>query len=285
MDDICNRVYDSALFHKNKTELYKNGKKKDDILKIIEMKITNITSESNDLQTFIKSQIIEIFKDEFEGDISDTICSIIKEYYQKQPTKLKENLSLFKDYCNEHSDVCMEELIISLLMNVENRAINIVREEITDFINNHFSNKLWTDYFHKNNCQQEFFDESLKESKRDISSLSKSYSRLENLIKNQAKSNIEFTTRVVNDILDSRRNEIDFLLKDFENKIDKLDVTNDTKYIDKIINTSLKKSTNRLDKAFERINQLEEKIKKNDSRHDKEKKILNDKIQIINTIN
>lgn len=285
MDDICNRVYESTLFYKNKTDLYKEGKTKMDILKIIEMKITNIASENNDLQTFIKSQIIEIFKDEFEGDISDIICSIIKEYYQKQPPKLKENLSLFKDYCNEHSDVCMEELIISLLMNVETRAINIVREEITDFINNHFSNKLWTDYFHKNNCQQEIFDESLKESKRDIISLSKSYSRLDNLIKNQAKSNIEFTTRIVNDILNSRRNEIEFLLKNFEKKLEQYDITNDAKNIDKMINISLKKSTTRLDKAFEKINQLEKKIKNIEYCHNEERKLLSNKIQVTNSVN
>jgi len=284
MEDIYKRVYDSSLFHIKKEELLKKGKSKSEILNIIKVNLSNITSENNDLQTIVKSQIIEILKDEFKGDISDIICSIFREYYEKQPPKLNENLTLFKKYCDDNSDVCIEELITSLLMNVETRAIDIVHEEIADFINNKFSNKLWTDYFHRNNCQQEIFDESLKQSKRDIKILSKSYSRLDDLIKNQARTSIEFTTRIVNDKLNTKTKEFEFLLNDFEKNLKNADIEIDEQ-IEKVVNVSLKKYNNQLEKAVKKINNLEKKISIMEDSNNKEKQSLNDKIKNLQITN
>ena len=291
MEDIYKRVYDSSSFHIKKEELLKAGKSKSDILNIIKVNLSNITSEENDLQTIVKSQIIEILKDEFKGDISEIICSIFREYYKKQPSKLKENLTLFKKYCDDNSDVCMKELITSLFMNVETRAIDIVHQEIADFINNKFSNKLWTDYFHRNNCQQEIFDESLKQSKHDIKILSKSYSRLDNLIKNQARTSIELTTRIVNDKFNTKTKEFEFLLSDFEKNLKNADIEIDEQ-IEKVVNGLFKKYNNKLDKAVKIIDHLEEKIEileekieiLEDSNY-KEKQSLNDKIKNLQIIN
>ena len=107
MDDICNRVYESSLFKTNRIHLEKQGKSKEKILNIIKINLTNATSENNDLPIIIKSQIINILQDEYQGDISQIIRSIFKEYYINQPSKLEENLMLFKKYCDDNSNVSM----------------------------------------------------------------------------------------------------------------------------------------------------------------------------------
>lgn len=284
MEDIYKRVYDSSLFHIKKEELLKEGKSKSEILNIIKVNLSNITSESNDLQTIVKSQIIEILKDEFKGDISEIICSIFREYYEKQPPKLKENLSLFKDYCNQNSNLCMEELILSLFMNIEKRAMDIVSESIQEMVNSQFTNKLLIEYFNKNDCQNRIFDEALTICKNDIIKLDKYYKRLDDLIKNQARSSIELTSRIVNDIFNTKTKEFDFLLNNFEKNLKDSDIEIDEK-IEKVVNVSLKNHISKLDKAVKRINHLEKKFVIIEDSNNKEKQSFNDRIKSLNSVN
>lgn len=284
MEDIYKRVYDSSSFHIKKEELLKAGKSKSDILNIIKVNLSNITSEENDLQTIVKSQIIEILKDEFKGDISEIICSIFREYYEKQPPKLKENLSLFKDYCSQNSSLCMEELILSLFMNIEKRAMDIVSESIQEMVNSQFTNKLLIEYFNKNDCQNRIFDEALTICKNDIIKLDKYYKRLDDLIKNQARSSIELTSRIVNDIFNTKTKEFDFLLNNFEKNLKDADIEIDEK-IEKVMNVSLKNHISKLDKEVKKINHLEKKIDIIEDSNNKEKKSLNDKIKNLQSAN
>ena len=101
MDDICNRIYESSIFKTNRINLENQGKSKETILNFIKINLTSPICDNNDLSTIIKLQIINILQDEYQGDISQIIRSIFKEYYIEQPSKLEENLVLFKKYCDD----------------------------------------------------------------------------------------------------------------------------------------------------------------------------------------
>lgn len=290
MNNVCNIIYDSSLFDKNKKTLIKEGKTKEQILDIIKDELTSDSFlNKNKLSKIVKRQILEIFKDELGGDISDAICSIFKCYYAQQPSKLKDHFSLFKDFCNANADVCLEEMIMTLFMNVETRAATVVNENIEDFMNQ-FSNKLWVDYFKKNDCQQKIFDESLKRTKTELEKLNKNLNRIDNIIKNQAKSNVEFTRRIVTDILNSKTKEFEFILKDFENKLTNTDFKFEKTEIDKIVLDILKSKKDFIVNIIKenkdvhlnsKINELEKKVDLIIKNNNKDKQFLLKKIDIL----
>ena len=76
MEDICERVYNSPQFYINREKLINKGKSKEAIFNIIKIHLSNISTKTHDLDTVVKSQIIEILN-EFGMSVSLSIPNIL----------------------------------------------------------------------------------------------------------------------------------------------------------------------------------------------------------------
>ena len=294
MDDICERVYNSPQFYINREKLIRNGKSKAEIFNIIKIHLSDISAKTHDLDTIVKSQIIEILKETYNGDVCDAVHSVFRNYYSGQADKIKDHLSLFKEFCDKNSNIKMEELITSLFMNVEKRCIEKISCGITYYVKNEFkdsqtrNDEIYTEYFKQSNDRQNCIQEALTVSKDDIKKLVTSYQRLDQCLKTQTKSNIDLINHIVNDSLMKKEetlkktilNEVSIQKMidiSIQNKDDKLnDKLNDklddkinkaiSKTIDEKVNYMMKRMT-KLENAFENITDI--LIKEKQSLHDK----------------
>ena len=154
MEDNCEKIYNSQHFSINKERFLKQGKAKEDILDIIKNHLINI-NKTYDIQNIIKSQIIELLNEQYNGNLGEAIHNVFKIYYIEQPKKLKSHLTLFKEYCEKNSNVRIEELITTLFMNVEQRSVDNISKGLTDYVKNEFqqsqnrNDKAYTEYFRK----------------------------------------------------------------------------------------------------------------------------------------
>ena len=294
MEDICERVYNSPQFYINREKLINKGKSKEEIFNIIKIHLSNISTKTHDLDTVVKSQIIEILKETYNGDINDAVHSVFKNYYFKHPDKLRSHLELFKEFCEKNSNIKIEELIMSLFMNVETRSIEKISHEITYYVKNEFkesqskNDRIYTEYFQENESRQEHIQQDLNISKKDIKKLLSSYQRLDQCLKTQTKSNIDLINHIVNDRLTKNealcQKKLDTSIKNEYEKLN--EKMNDiiTKIIHEKLNENLDdKITEVIDERFSsiinRISKLENSLQDMNKVFIKEKQSLHDKIK------
>ena len=305
MEDNCEKIYNSQHFSINRERFLKQGKTKEDILDIIKNHLINI-NKTYDIQNIIKSQIIELLNEQYNGNLGEAIHNVFKIYYIEQPKKLKSHLTLFKEYCEKNSNVRIEELITTLFMNVEQRSIDNISKGLTDYVKNEFqqsqnrNDKAYTEYFKKTEFTHNKIQESLNISKKDILDLEHSYKKLDQFIKKQTKSNIDLINHIVNDRISKNNvqlknkdleNTINYIqrkLKNLENQIEEQSQneseSNEIKDFNKdliqsMIDESIQKYHKTIEDSFNKINQLEKEIEILKETHFKEKQSLNDRMK------